>query len=214
MRVGIVLSVILASVLSAVSIIEALQLTDAATSLEVSRNHALKRFPNTPQGGDPFSFVISVTLYPDLPTSLTYSGTEGVVTRLDFPPHTTDVTRTIYFITETSTYADGMVFSGYAFGLIPFNEDTIDKQYKFMQPVSLTIQYSDEIIPSGIPENQLGIYHPTGSEWILAEDTCDPSAPFYQDVERNFFAGFICEPAYYAIFGSHRLFLPVTMKSF
>lgn len=214
MKVSIVLSVILASVLSAVSVIETLHLTNVATSLEVSRNQALQRLPNLPQGGEPFSFEISVTLHPDLPATLTYTGTEGVVTRLDFPSHTTDVTRTIYFITETSTYADGMVFSGYAFGLIPFIENTIDEQYEFMQPVSLTIQYPDEIIPSGIPENQLEIYHPTALGWIPAEDTCDPSVPFYQDLEHNLFFGLICEPAYYAIFGSHRLYLPVAMKSF
>lgn len=167
----------------------------------------------TPQGGEPTPFVISSTLYPDVPTSLVYTNTDGIVAELDFPAYTTDITRTIYFVTETNTYAPGMVFSGYAFGLIPFLEGTIDKQFEFLQPVSLTIKYPDSIVPHGLSVTQLGLYHPTGDQWIRAGNTCEPPTLFYQNVNRNILTGSICLPAYYAIFGSHRRYLPIVMRS-
>jgi hypothetical protein len=137
---------------------------------------------------------------------------DGTIAKLDFPPYTTDITRTIYFVTATDTYASGMIFSGYAFGLIPFLDGVIDKQYEFLQPVSLTVEYPDSIIPSSLSEIQLGLYHPTGEQWIPAGNTCEPSAPFYQNLEENLFVGSICNPAYYGIFGSHRHYLPVVMQ--
>lgn len=184
------------------------------SSIMVKAENDLLRRSITPQGGEPGSFVISATLYPDMPASLVYTNTDGTVAELYFPPQTTDITRTIYFITETNTYAPGMVFSGYAFGLIPFQDDVIDKQYQFLKPVSLTIKYPDTIIPPGFSETQIGLYHPTGDGWILAGDTCEPPIPFDHDVGRNLMAGSICEPAYYAVFGVYHNYLPIVAAQF
>lgn len=167
---------------------------------------------NAPQGGDPNPFVISATLYPNTSTSLIYTNTDGVIAELIFPQYTTDITRTIYFVTVTDTYAPGMLFSGYAFGLIPFRDGAIDKQYEFLQPVSLTVKYPDSIIPLSLSETQLGIYHPTGEQWIPAGNTCEPSMVFYQNLEQNLFIGSICNLAYYAIFGSHHHYLPIVAQ--
>jgi len=212
MRTRIVGLAIALAVLFLLSILTTFQIATAMTPT-TPHIRIQKQDRNELRGGEPTTFMISVTLHPSDSASLVYMNADGTLAQLNFPPHTTDVTRTIYLITETSTSAPGMVFTGYAFGLIPFRNGVIDKQYRFLRPVSVTIEYRDDIVPIGMSEIQIELYHSTTSQWIRAGDTCNPPLAFQQDTDLNTMTGFICAPAYYGIFGAHRHYLPSVWKS-
>jgi hypothetical protein len=168
----------------------------------------------TPSGsGITQTYPITIILYPDLPANLVYTTTDGTLIELDFPPHVTDITRTVAFSTHTNITRSGFTSGGLAFSLTSLGDGVADSYFVlFLEPVTLTIKYSDDVIPPPALEAESRVYYVQWTQWRFAEESCYPTQTFDYNVQDNTITGLICRPALYAYLGTHHQFLPVISR--
>jgi hypothetical protein len=151
------------------------------------------------------SFVIlappvSTALEPGMPTTLTYTDTQGLPTSFTFPAGLVSATTTA---TITPTLAEpffGMDFAGHAFELALQPGVETAQVMTFTAPVSVAIQYSLADTAVITDSLLLALYRQEGDAWVKSQDTCSVN-PTPVPVEAGVFQAAICQAGRYALFG-------------
>jgi hypothetical protein len=104
---------------------------------------------------------------------------------------------------------DGYAFAGLNFDLDAYIGGALQPGFIFNNPVTITIEYSDEDV-AGLDENSLILYYWDGNAWV--EAAC--GAYEYHPAE-NWFSAPICHLSRFALFApeGYQIFLPVTYQN-
>lgn len=160
------------------------------------------------------TYALTTTLYPDTSATMVYTSDGNTIINLYFPPHATDITRTMALITQTTISRPGYMIGEFAFSLTSIGNGVYDGYFvNFFSPVSLTIRYDDSFIPIGISETEAQMDYVQWTGWQPIENTCYPPQLFQYDEENNVISGLICKPALYAYLGTHSQYFPIVTNN-
>jgi hypothetical protein len=160
-------------------------------------------------GGPPITYTNSITLTPGIASSLLYTDTQGLPTRLDFPADAVVQTTTIEFAAALWTSPKpNSIFAQHAFVLVASRDGEVDKSFAFNAPVTVTISYSDADIQKAADESRLTVYWWTGNDWRDAAYECDPTSSYYRDLTANIISVPICQPGQLGLYSTHQIYLP------
>jgi hypothetical protein len=157
---------------------------------------------------------------PGITTIITHTNEEGYTTTLEFPPgavdNTTIVTYTPLF-SLTQPISPGLRLAGNAFDLDAYQTSILD--IVFLEPVTLTIHYSDREI-AGIDESTLALYRWYGflepGQWRKVGDISLPGKEERQwlDEENNLLGARLWHFSRFGSFGtSYPIFLPIVLRN-
>jgi hypothetical protein len=161
------------------------------------------------EGGPEITYTNSITLTPGIASSLLYTDTQNLPTRLDFPADAVVQTTTIEFAPALWTSPKpNFIFAQHAFVLIASRDGALDKSFTFNAPVTVTISYSDADIQTAADESRLTIYWWTGNDWRDATYECDPMSSYYRDLTANTISVPICQLGQLGLYSTHQIYLP------
>jgi hypothetical protein len=153
---------------------------------------------------------IAATLVAYQPTTLTFTDTQGLPTRLIFSAGAVTQTTTLTVTPTLGGQRSGLAFTGHAFELTASQAGAIVPNFSFSRPVTATLRYSDADIRVIADEQELKLWQSTGSGWQDAAQSCVPAATYARDVTSNTLSVGICRSGAFALFGpTHQVFLPV-----
>ena len=150
---------------------------------------------------------ITATLQPSQSTAVAYDDAQGLSTEI-FVPAGAVTTTALLKITPTLSHGEtDSVFAGHAFlmeanaGQVPINQ--------FLQPISLTISYSDLDIRLVASEEELWLRWSDGITYFDAKDSCSPASSYHRDINSNVISLQVCLGGEYTLLGpSYRVFSP------
>jgi hypothetical protein len=148
--------------------------------------------------------------------TLTYTDPQGNDTLVTVPPGAVSVPidLTLTPLSVASHPAPAMEgFAGHAFGLEVYLGGTAQPGFGFLQPVTITIHYSDADVES-IDEDTLAPDYWDGSEWADAATTCAPVSAYDRDPAENWLAVPVCHLSEFALFGEkeNEIYLPLVFR--
>lgn len=156
---------------------------------------------------------VSITLTPDLSGSLTYTDTQGLLTRIDFPAGAVMQTTTLT-LTPTLVSKAGFAFSGHAFELIGYQEGNAQPALTFSMPATITIYYNQPDIRLVSDEDNLILWRWANNQQQDAALTCDPTSAYHRDLENHVLTLPVCRVGFFGLFGpTHQLYLPLVRQS-
>jgi len=144
-----------------------------------------------------------------LPTSLTFTDTQNLPTRFDFPAGVVAQLTTLVVQPTLATGKSGFTFTGHAFELAAYREGSAQLDFVFDTPVTVTISYSEADVRVVSNEQELALWWWDGDEWQDAAQTCSQTS-YIRDTENNSFGVAICRSGRFALFGpTNQLYLPL-----
>jgi hypothetical protein len=125
----------------------------------------------------------------------------------------TDTTTLAYTPVETTTAPAGFVFAGHAFNLDAYRGGALLSSFTFSKPVTITIHY-DESDLDGLDEDTLVLeyWNEEASEWVDAASTCTPTSIHERHLGENWLAVPVCHLSRFAMFGGHKVYLPLVLR--
>lgn len=164
---------------------------------------------------EPVSITLSLSGTASIPTVLSFTDTQGLVTTLQFPAGVVTTT-TIIVLTPTLAWGGtGSTFAGHAFEIEAYRDNILYPDLTFRVPVTVTIRYSNQDMRVISDESQLALLWWTGHEWQNASQTCDSTLLYPPDVLNNVLSLPICHSSLFALFGpTHQMYLPLTLRNY
>jgi hypothetical protein len=162
---------------------------------------------------------VSTTLTPGTASSLVYTDTQGLPTRLDSPAGVVSQTTTLVLTPTLAPSVPGFAFAGHAFELSGFRVGKPLTNLIFDTPMTVTIHYSNNDVRVVSDESQLALWWWTGAGWEDAANTCDPPATSTfgltdRDPVNRVLSVPICRPGPFGLFGPTRqVYLPVILRN-
>jgi hypothetical protein len=151
--------------------------------------------------------------------SLTYTDPQGNETRIVIPPGAVSEELTLVYTSRqkpSSTPSD-FSFAGHAFSLEAFRNGQLLPGFVFNEPVTVTINYSDDDV-AGLVERMLTLnyWDPAASSWEDAVSTCEPASDYDRQLDENRLSLPICHLTEFALFGKkrHDTYLPMIYKNY
>jgi arylsulfatase A-like enzyme len=156
---------------------------------------------------------VSTTLTAGIPSSLLYTDTQGLPTRLDFPPNSVAQSTTLILTPDLAINGLGLTFAQHAFELAAYQEGTLQTDFAFGTPVTVTIHYSAKDVRLVSDENQLIVLWWTYAGWQDASQTCDPPTHYERDIINRVLGVPICRLGRLGLFGpTHNLYLSLVLR--
>jgi arylsulfatase A-like enzyme len=156
---------------------------------------------------------VSTTLMPGIASRLLYTDTQGLPTRLDFPPTSVTQRTTLILTPNLATSGLGLTFAQHAFALIAYQEGTLQTEFTFGTPVTVTTHYSAQDARLVSDENQLAVLWWLDSRWQDATQACDPPTHYERDIANRVLSVPICRSGDLGLFGPTRnLYLPLVLR--
>jgi hypothetical protein len=152
----------------------------------------------------------SITLTPDLTSTLTLTDTQGLTIILFFPAGA--VTETVNLTLTPTIGAEGgaWAFVGHAFELAASHEGVLLPDFTFNKPVTVTIHYSDDDIRLVNDESLLTLWEWAGNTWQDAAQVCESPVDDRRDEAGNMLSLGICSVGRFKLMGpTYPIFLPV-----
>jgi CSLREA domain-containing protein len=160
--------------------------------------------------GQDFAFNGTHTIVdPAQDTTLIFTDTLGSPTSVEIPAGAiTQTVSLIYTPVISVTEPSGFSFTGHAFELEAYADDSLLSDFTFEQPVTVTLHYADSDVPD-MDEATLVLLHYDGSNWVDAACGAYERYP-----EENWLRVPICHLSKFALFGNeiHLIFLPITIR--
>lgn len=160
---------------------------------------------------------VSTTIQPGAgPHSLSYTDTQGLVTRLDFAANAVLVTTTLVLTPTIVLPPPTQAFAMHAFDLAADQEGTARFNFTFGAPVTVTIQYNEANTYLVSDDAQLALFHWTTNGWLPAVQTCAQGSAFlpYNDLQNKTIVGPICSTGRFALFGpTNQMYLPFVLHN-
>ncbi len=152
---------------------------------------------------------------PDASSTLVYSGTQQDPTIIQIPSGA--VTQTIllaYIVTSIATPAPGYTFAGHAFQLDAYRDGVLLPDQTFGVPVTVTLHYTETAVAE-MDEGTLKLlyWNTDAGTWEDASTTCAPPSGYDRHPNDNWLAVPVCHLSKFALFGQHRLYLPITLRN-
>jgi hypothetical protein len=163
------------------------------------------------------SAPVSTTLIPgSIGQSLSFTDTQGLLTRLDFPPNAVSQTLTLVLTPTLVSRIRDWAFAGHAFDLAVYQGDILQTSFAFSAPVTVTIQYSQRDMALVSDQTQLELrYHATDS-WEPAAQNCNARETPLASVDQSSgtFSTTLCTAGRFALYGpTHEVFLPIISRN-
>jgi hypothetical protein len=155
---------------------------------------------------------ISVTLTPaSFPVTLTYTDSQSLPTRLDFPAGAVSGPTDLFFNPSfAKAEADLVAFTNHTFNLSAYQNGNLQPNLALNKPVTVTIYYSEADIQVVSDESQLMLFWWDGAQWSDAVQTCNPSSTYTRDLANNTISLPICRVGRFALFGpTNQVYLPI-----
>lgn len=141
--------------------------------------------------------------------TLVYTPTTSGPTTVSIPAGAVTDTTTLVLAEQTAvTPGPGFAFAGHAFTLDAYQAGDVIDGFTFAQPVTVSVGYSDADL-NGLDEQSLRLTTWNGSAWVDAATTCSPASTYLRDTVNNRLSVAICHLSDYALFGQHRVWLPL-----
>ncbi|CAG0937334.1 hypothetical protein TFLX_06259 [Thermoflexales bacterium] len=160
---------------------------------------------------------VSMTLTPGgVGLILSYTDTQGLVSRLDFPPNSTATTVTIVLTPTLVSSLRGWAFAGHAFDLTVYQDDALQPTFTFSESVTVTIPYSPRDIALVTDPAQLELRQWMTDRWQAAGQGCSGSIRQALSTTQlsSIFSGTLCAAGRFALFGpTHEAFLPIISRN-
>jgi predicted GH43/DUF377 family glycosyl hydrolase len=159
------------------------------------------------------SAIPPITTVVSLDSSGTITDTSDLTTTIEIPAGAvTDTTTIVYTSLPTVTGAPSptFAFAGHALSLEAYRNDVLILGFTFEEPVTITIEYSDEDVEE-LVEDELTIQYWDGSTW--GDAAC---GDYERDLEANVISVPICHLSDLVLFGKEKAFiyLPIILKSY
>lgn len=157
----------------------------------------------------PVSITLSLSGTASLPASLSYVDTQGLTTTVMFPAGAVTATTTIVLTPTVPIAGSALAFAGHAFDMEAYQGGVRQPDFTFVQPVLVTIHYSQQDVRLIADENQLALYRWEGGAW--ADAACDA---YIRQLSENWLTAPICRLSHFAFFGpTNRIYLPLVLRN-
>jgi hypothetical protein len=162
----------------------------------------------------PVSTTLELSGTVSLATSLCYTDTQDLITRLTFPRGAVSDTTTVVLTPTLVVGGRGLSFAGHAFDLSALQGGAVQPDLAFNEPVTVTIHYSGADVRVVSDENELALYWWDGTGWTDASKTCDPPSEYVRDKVNRVLGVSICHLSRFGLFGpTHQIYLPLLLRS-
>jgi hypothetical protein len=150
---------------------------------------------------------------PDTESTLVYTNTKQCSTVIQLP-RVTETILLAYTAVNTATAPSGFAFASHAFGLEAYQNGVFASGFTFSVPVTVTIHYTETDLV-GMDKTTLRLYYwdTNTSKWEDAATTCMPHSAYDRHPNENWLAVAICHLSKFAMFGQHRIYLPLVMRN-
>ena len=158
-----------------------------------------------------FSGAVQGIISPEAGGSLVYTGTQTTTTTVQVPAGAVSEAVTLRFTPgEAATPPQGYSSGHHTFDLDAYLEGDLLDGFTFGQPVTITIQYSDDDV-IGLDESSLALFYRDEIGWHDAAQSCDPPSVYTRDLDENRISIAICHLSHFALFGPTRprVYLPI-----
>jgi hypothetical protein len=149
---------------------------------------------------------------PDTESTLVYTGTKQRLTVIQIPSGAvSDTVLLAYAAVKTDTAPSGFAFANRAFELETYLEGIFTSGFTFNYPVTVTLHYTETDLV-GMDEStlRLNYWNNSTSRWEDAATTCIPFSTYNSQPNENWLSVAICHLSKFALFGQHRIYLPLT----
>ena len=149
--------------------------------------------------------VASVMATPGSSTVLSKTAADGSEFSAELPAGSVTETVELVYITQESVVGNptGLAFAGQAFSLDVAVAGSIQAEYTFQQPISITLTYTDADIATMDESTLLIHYYDTDSgTWINAATSCSPVSSYVRDMVNNRLTVAICHLTEFGMFGA------------
>jgi hypothetical protein len=127
------------------------------------------------------------------------------------------VTQTIllaYTDTGAASPPAGYTFAGRAFQLDAYHDGVLLSSQPFGVPVTVTLHYTDtDVAKTDEAGLRLLYWNAEARRWEDASTTCTPFSSYDRHPGENWLAVPICHLSKFALFGQHRVYLPVVLRN-
>ncbi len=153
---------------------------------------------------------------PDQPATLTYLDS----TTISAPPKAvTDSLILLYTKIDTKTVVttqNDFTFTGRAFALDALRNGVVLPNFRFNEPLEITLAYSDSEV-ADLDENSLTLYYldtqQTPARWVDAATTCTPASTITRQPDKNLMSVKVCHLTDFAMFGQAKTIIKPTLKA-
>ena len=152
---------------------------------------------------------------PTTETILVYTNTKQCSTVIHIPRGAvTETTLLAYTAVNTATAPSGFVFASRAFELDAYQNGMFSPGFTFNVPVTVTMHYTETDLV-GMDETTLRLYYWNNntSQWEDVATTCVPHSAYDRHPNENWLTITICHLSKFALFGQHRIYLPLVLRS-
>ncbi len=160
------------------------------------------------------SLPVTSSLSAGMASSLTYTDTRGLVTMISIPAGAVTETLTLSLTPTYSSHITDYAFAGHAFELTISQEGTVQPNFTFSLPVTVTILYSAEDERLVYDKEGLLLMRNSSPLWEDAAQSCSPAPPYQRDTAGRVLTLPICRTGTLALFGpTHQTVLPLIHRS-
>lgn len=152
----------------------------------------------------------SRTFRPDSGGTLVYNDEQGMTTTTNVRPATFAVTTTlVYGQLPFGLTQSGLALVGHGFDLTAYQNGSEQPELAFLQPITLTVHYSDANLGGITDEAELSLQWQQEGGWQAATTSCAaPVVPFHDPI-LNVIRVPVCRPGRFGLFGpTNQIFLP------
>ena len=142
-----------------------------------------------------------------------YTDTKQCSTAIHIPRGAVSETTVLaYTAANTATAPSGFVFASRAFELDAYRNGMVSPGFTFNVPVTVTMHYSETDL-AGLDETTLRVFYwnSSTSQWEDVATTCTPHSAYDRHPNENWLAITICHLSKFALFGQHRMYLPLVL---
>ena len=156
---------------------------------------------------------VSASLSPGITTTLTYTDTQGLPTRLEFPAGAVLSNTQVVLTPTIAMDLAGNAFTGHAFELATTQQGALNPELSFSASVSVTIQYSAADTALISDPAGLALWWWDGTAWQDAAASCPASATNLKAGADGGSQSSICKTGVFALYGpTHPIFIPEMIK--
>ena len=190
--------------------------TDTPTAPPIPTDTATPTPTSTVTPLPPTATPVITTVVPATGGTLSHSPDPSSHLTVQVPPHavTATVALVLQLVTPQSTPA-GFAFGGQSFILNVAIDHTVQDDYYFQKPITVTIDYNAAALGT-ISEDSLSLFFfdEEQQEWLDAATTCAPPSRYARQPAENRFSVAICHLTEFGVFGQdeQRLYLPYVQR--
>ncbi len=178
--------------------------------------------PAMPGSAHPEQFWIGgeeVVIDPETGGAFTFTDSQGTETKITAPPGSVAKPTTLSYLPLENfpqPFPGWFSFADLAFSLDAYQSGTLMVDFTFAVPVTLTFNYSNDLV-DGLDEANLKLtyWDENAETWYDVTETCSPSSTYIRDLAENRLSVPICHLSRFALFDigiENKIFLPLVLR--